>query len=83
MKVAGFASWRRVMCRRVFAEAREGPFTPAPGGMLDLVMKTGRTVHLPDLAATQAYLERHPIMVAGSRTWWRSHGRRGADAQRQ
>ena len=31
--------------------------------MLDLVIKTGRTVHLPDLAATQAYLERHPIMV--------------------
>jgi GAF domain-containing protein len=26
-------------------------------------MKTGRTVHLPDLAATQAYLERNPIMV--------------------
>src|SRR4029077_1556435 len=26
-------------------------------------MKTGWTVHLPDLAATQAYLERHPIMV--------------------
>jgi GAF domain-containing protein len=31
--------------------------------MLDSVMKTGRSVHLPDLAATQAYLERHPIMV--------------------
>jgi adenylate cyclase len=26
-------------------------------------MKTGRTVHLADLATTQAYLERHPIMV--------------------
>ena len=47
----------------MFAAAQEGPFTPAPGGMLDSVMKTGRTVHLPDLAATQAYLERHPIMV--------------------
>jgi GAF domain-containing protein len=47
----------------LFAAAQEGPFTPAPGGMLDSVMKTGRTVHLPDLAATQAYLERHPIMV--------------------
>ena len=47
----------------MFAAAQEGPFTPAPGGMLDSVMKTGRTVHLPDLAATQAYIERHPIMV--------------------
>ena len=47
----------------MFAAAQEGPFTPAPGGMLDSVMKTGRTVHLLDLAATQAYLERHPIMV--------------------
>ena len=47
----------------MFAAAQKGPFTPAPGGMLDSVMKTGRTVHLPDLAATQAYLERHPIMV--------------------
>jgi transcriptional regulator with GAF, ATPase, and Fis domain len=31
--------------------------------MLDSVMKTNRTVHISDLAATQAYLERHPIMV--------------------
>jgi two-component system NtrC family sensor kinase len=47
----------------MFAAAQGGPFTPAPGGMLDSVMKTGRTVHLPDLAATQAYLDRHPITV--------------------
>ena len=47
----------------MFAAAQGGPFTPAPSGMLDSVMKTGRTVHLPDLAATQAYLDRHPIMV--------------------
>src|SRR4029077_13195562 len=47
----------------MFAAAPGGPFSPAPGGMLDSVMKTGRTVHLPDLAATQAYLERHPRMV--------------------
>jgi class 3 adenylate cyclase len=47
----------------MFAAAQGGPFTPAPGDMLDSVMKTGRTVHLPDLAATQAYLERHPIVV--------------------
>jgi GAF domain-containing protein len=47
----------------MFAAAQGGPFTPAPGGMLGSVMKTGRTVHLPDLAASQAYLDRHPIMV--------------------
>jgi class 3 adenylate cyclase/putative methionine-R-sulfoxide reductase with GAF domain len=47
-----------------FAAAQgAGPFDPAPGGMLDSVIKTGRTVHLSDLAATQAYLQRHPIMV--------------------
>jgi class 3 adenylate cyclase/putative methionine-R-sulfoxide reductase with GAF domain len=47
-----------------FAAAQgAGPFDPAPGGMLDSVIKTRRTVHLPDLSATQAYLERHPIMV--------------------
>jgi GAF domain-containing protein len=46
-----------------FAEAQAGPFDPAPGGMLDSVIKTGRTVHLPDLEATQLYLERHPMMV--------------------
>jgi two-component system NtrC family sensor kinase len=48
----------------LFAEARgEGPFHPAPGGILDTAMKTGRTVHIPDLAATQSYAERHPRMV--------------------
>jgi two-component system NtrC family sensor kinase len=48
----------------LFAEERgEGPFHPAPGGILDTAMKTGRTVHIPDLAATQSYAERHPRMV--------------------
>jgi hypothetical protein len=48
-----------------FAEAQgKEPFHPAPGGFADTVMKTGRTVHLPDLAATRAYVERHP-------EWWR------------
>jgi GAF domain-containing protein len=48
----------------LFAEARgEGPFHPAPGGILDTAMKTGRTVHISDLAATQSYAERHPRMV--------------------
>ncbi|HEY7231590.1 MAG TPA: GAF domain-containing protein, partial [Pseudolabrys sp.] len=47
-----------------FAAAQgAGPFDPAPGGMLDSVIKTRRTVHLPDLSATKSYLERHPIMV--------------------
>ena len=57
-----------------FAEARaEGTFHPAPGGVLDTAMKTGRTVHIPDLAETQSYAGRHPRMVdavevAGIRT---------------
>src|SRR5262249_52908712 len=33
-------------------------------GVLDAVMKTGRTVHLSDLSVKQGYLERHPRMVA-------------------
>ena len=47
-----------------FLESRgSNPIPPAPGGGLDLVMKTRRTVHIPDLAATQSYTERHPRMV--------------------
>jgi hypothetical protein len=42
---------------------RDGPFTPAPGGHFDQVIKTGTTVHLPDLAATRPYYERHPKVV--------------------
>jgi GAF domain-containing protein len=58
----------------VFTEGRgEGPFQPAPGGILDTAMKTKRTVHLHDLATTDAYAQRHPRMVdavevAGIRT---------------
>ena len=57
-----------------FAALRgEGPFHPAPGGILDTAAKTARTVHIPDLAATQSYIKRHPRMVdavevAGIRT---------------
>ena len=48
-----------------FAEALgKERFAPAPGGMLDAMMKTGRTVHVSDLAATQGYLERHSRIVA-------------------
>jgi GAF domain-containing protein len=39
------------------------PFTPGPDGLFDKVMKTGTTVHLPDLAATKPYVERHPRAV--------------------
>jgi GAF domain-containing protein len=47
-----------------FLEARgSSPVEPAPGGVLDVAMRTKRTVHLPDLAATQSYAERHPRMV--------------------
>src|SRR5262249_33472253 len=46
-----------------FAARQLGAFQPAPGGMLDSVIKSSRTVQLPDLTATQAYLERHPRMV--------------------
>jgi GAF domain-containing protein len=58
----------------VFTEVRgEGPFQPAPGGILDTAMRTRRTVHIHDLAATDAYAQRHARMVdavevAGIRT---------------
>ena len=47
-----------------FSEARgSSPIQPSPGGGLDVAMRTQRTVHITDLAATQAYAERHPRMV--------------------
>ena len=48
-----------------FLELRgSNPIPPVPGGGLDLVMKTRRTVHIPDLAAIESYtVERHPRMV--------------------
>jgi GAF domain-containing protein len=47
-----------------FEDARgDRPFTPAPDGIFDKVLKTGTTVHLPDLAATKPYAERHPGVV--------------------
>jgi hypothetical protein len=58
----------------VFTDSRgEGPFQAAPGGILDTAMKTRRTVHIHDLATTDAYAQRHPRMVdavevAGIRT---------------
>jgi two-component system, NtrC family, sensor kinase len=44
------------------AQARE-PFRPAPDGILGAVMRTGATVHLPDLAAVPSYSEGHPRTV--------------------
>ena len=47
-----------------FAEARRrGPFDPASGSPSGEVIRTKQTVHLADLAATQAYAERHPHVV--------------------
>ena len=47
-----------------FSEARRGSLTqPAPGGALEGVTRTKRTVQITDLATTQAYAERHPRMV--------------------
>ena len=47
-----------------FEEARGGgPIPPAPGGLFDEVIKARTTVHLPDMAATKPYAERHPRVV--------------------
>jgi adenylate cyclase len=47
-----------------FAEAHgKAPFHPASGGMLDAVIRSGRTVHLTDLAHARSYIERDPRMV--------------------
>src|SRR6202048_4765433 len=45
------------------AARRSGPFHPPPGGSLSEVIRTKQTVHLADSAATQAYAERHPVVV--------------------
>src|SRR5262249_34052748 len=45
------------------AARRSGPIHPPPGGNLSQVIRTKQTVHLADLATTQAYAERHPVVV--------------------
>jgi GAF domain-containing protein len=46
------------------AEARRrGPFHPPPGGRLGEAIRTKQTVQVADVAATQAYAERHPAVV--------------------
>ena len=39
------------------------PFTPAPDGIFDKVIKTCKAVHLVDLAATKPYADHHPRVV--------------------
>jgi transcriptional regulator with GAF, ATPase, and Fis domain len=47
-----------------FFEARRGVgFEPAPGGLLNEIVRTKRTAQIADLAATKPYIERHPRMV--------------------
>ena len=47
-----------------FLEARrDAAFEPAPGGLLDEIMRTKRPAQVADLAATKPYFERHPIAV--------------------
>ena len=47
-----------------YAEARRrGPIHPAAGGALGQVIRTRQTAHLDNLAATRAYVERHPTVV--------------------
>src|SRR5262249_14602626 len=42
---------------------RRGPFHPPPGGPLNEVIRTKQTVQTADMAASQAYAERHPVTV--------------------
>ena len=42
---------------------RRGPFHPPPDGRLGEAIRTKQTVQVADVAATQAYAERHPAVV--------------------
>jgi GAF domain-containing protein len=47
-----------------FIKARAGvPREPAPGGLLDQVIRTKRTVQIADLAAQKSYIDRQPTAV--------------------
>ena len=48
-----------------FSEAHRRSPGIIPGGPVEVAMRTGRAARVPDLAATQSYLERHPTAVAG------------------
>src|SRR5262249_30221124 len=45
------------------AARRSGPLHRPPGSNFSEVIRTKETAHLGDLAATQAYAERHPVVV--------------------
>jgi two-component system, NtrC family, sensor kinase len=47
-----------------FAEARKEPFTPAPDASTGKVLATKQAVQIADLAATQSYADRNPLVVA-------------------
>src|SRR6516225_9809174 len=48
-----------------FADSRKsGPVRPGPGGALGQAIRTKRTAHIADLAATPAYAERDPPAVS-------------------
>jgi GAF domain-containing protein len=48
-----------------FVEARgKGPFTPAPDASTGRVVATKQAVQVADLAATQSYSDRNPVVVA-------------------
>jgi GAF domain-containing protein len=42
---------------------RRGPVRPAPSTALSRMLKTKQVVHIPDITADQAYVERNPLMV--------------------
>ena len=46
-----------------FSEAHRRTPGAVPGGPVETAIRTRRTVHIPDLAATQSYRERHPRAV--------------------
>src|SRR5262245_7208933 len=46
------------------ATRRSGAFHPSPIGPLTEAIRTKQAIHVTDLAATQAYAERHPTVVA-------------------
>jgi GAF domain-containing protein len=49
-----------------FAEARgKEPFTPAPDTAIGRAVTTKQTVQVADLAATQSYADRNPVVVVG------------------
>src|SRR5437762_1354432 len=65
MKVAHYGWSRATICRPAFGEARRqrGSFQPPAGGTLHEVIRSKQTVHIANLAATQAYAKRHPVTV--------------------